>query len=109
MKKANQNDYKRFINKVSATDEGEVAENDFYFIDTQAIGAEEAFDGFYAVCTNLEDHEKNFLGSEKIENIVAFCAIDKRPTTLLSQWVVGLRLAIMCQTQDYTPNTVLCQ
>jgi hypothetical protein len=55
LKKANQNDYKRFINKVSATDEGEVAENDFYFIDKDAIEAEEAFDGFYAVCTNLED------------------------------------------------------
>jgi len=55
LKKANQNDYKRFIGKVSATDEGEVAENDFYFIDKQAIVSEEAFDGFYAVCTNLED------------------------------------------------------
>ena len=55
LKKANQNDYKRFIGKVSATDEGEVAENDCYFIDTQTIAAEEAFDGFYAVCTNLED------------------------------------------------------
>jgi transposase len=55
LKKANQNDFKRFIDKVSATDGGEVAENDFYFINAQAIEAEEAFDGFYAVCTNLED------------------------------------------------------
>ena len=55
LKKANQNDYKRFIVKVSATDEGEVAENDHYSIDTQAIADEEAYDGFYAVCTNLED------------------------------------------------------
>jgi len=55
LKKAHQNDYKRFISKVSATDEGEVAENDFYYIDEKAIEAEEAFDGFYAVCTNLED------------------------------------------------------
>jgi transposase len=55
LKKANQNDFKRFISKVSATDEGEVAENDFYFINKQAIESEEAFDGFYAVCTNLED------------------------------------------------------
>ena len=55
LKKANQNDYKRFITKVSATDEGEVADNDFYFIDKQTIEAEEVFDGFYAVCTNLED------------------------------------------------------
>jgi transposase len=55
LKKANQNDYKRFIGIVSATDDGEVAENDFYFINKQAIEAEEAFDGLYAVCTNLED------------------------------------------------------
>jgi len=55
LKKANQNDFKRFINKVSATDDGVVAENDLYFIDTGTIEAEEAFDGFYAVCTNLED------------------------------------------------------
>jgi len=55
LKKANQNDYKRFISKVCATNEGEVAENDFYFIDTQSIVDEEAYDGFYAVCTNLED------------------------------------------------------
>ena len=55
LKKANQNNYKRFIAKVSATDEGEVAENEHYFIDAQTIAAEEAFDGFYAVCTNLED------------------------------------------------------
>lgn len=55
MKKANQNDYKRFIAKVSATGEGEVAENDFYFINKQIIETEEAYDGLYAVCTNLED------------------------------------------------------
>jgi len=55
LKKANQNDYKRFVSKVSATDTGEVAENDFYFINCQAIADEEAYDGIYAVCTNLED------------------------------------------------------
>jgi transposase len=55
LKKAKQNDYKRFISKLSVTDQGEVAENNYYYIDTQAIEAEEVFDGFYAVCTNLED------------------------------------------------------
>jgi transposase len=55
LKKANQNDFKRFIEKVSATDEGEIAENDFYFINKQVIEAEEMYDGLYAVCTNLED------------------------------------------------------
>ena len=55
LKKANQNDYKRFITKLSATDEGEVAENDHYYINTQTIRDEEVYDGLYAVCTNLED------------------------------------------------------
>ena len=55
LKKAGQNDYKRFITKVSATDTGEVAENDFYFINKTAIEGEEVYDGLYAVCTNLED------------------------------------------------------
>lgn len=55
LKKANQNDYKRFVSKVSATDTGEVAENDIFFINTQTIADEEVYDGLYAVCTNLED------------------------------------------------------
>jgi hypothetical protein len=52
--KANQNDYKRFINKTSVTPEGEVASKALYEIDNSVIQKEEAFDGFYAVCTNLE-------------------------------------------------------
>ena len=55
LKKSNQNDYKRFVSQISVTDEGEVVENNFYCINTQAITDEEAYDGFYAVCTNLED------------------------------------------------------
>jgi len=55
LKKASPTDYKRFISKVSVNGEGEIAENDFYFIDTQSIADEEVYDGFYAVCTNLED------------------------------------------------------
>jgi len=55
LKKSKQTDYKRFVSKVSATDTGEVAENDIYFINKQTIAEEECYDGFYAVCTNLED------------------------------------------------------
>jgi len=55
LKKANQNDYKRFISKISVTEYGEVAENEAYSINKEAIEAEEIYDGFYAVCTNLED------------------------------------------------------
>lgn len=55
LKKCNQNDYKRFILKTSCTSDGEVAENEIYNIDSSLIQKEEAFDGFYGVCTNLED------------------------------------------------------
>lgn len=52
--KSNQNDYKRFIKKTSCTPDGEIADNEFYTLNTETISAEEAYDGFYAVCTNLE-------------------------------------------------------
>ncbi|HBQ25064.1 MAG TPA: transposase, partial [Syntrophomonas sp.] len=35
--------------------DGEVAGKDIYSLDTTVIAGEEVFDGFYAVCTNLED------------------------------------------------------
>ncbi len=54
LKKVNQNDYKRFIKKTSFTPEGEVASKAVYEIDNSVIQKEEAFDGFYAVCTNLD-------------------------------------------------------
>lgn len=55
LKKCNANDYKRFINKSSCTNDGEIAEHDVYSIDTSIIEKEAAYDGFYAVCTNLSD------------------------------------------------------
>lgn len=55
LKKDNQNDYKRFIQKTSCTPDGEIAEKEILSIDTKLIASEEVFDGFYAVCTNLED------------------------------------------------------
>jgi len=55
IKKCNANDYKRFINKTSCTPDGEVADNEIYSIDQTLILKEEAFDGFYGICTNLED------------------------------------------------------
>lgn len=55
LKKNNQNDYKRFISKTHCTSDGEIAEKEIFSIDTELIKKEEDFDGFYAVCTNLED------------------------------------------------------
>jgi transposase len=55
LKRFNPNDFKRFIDKRHCTADGEVAEHEMYSINTALISKEEAFDGFYAVCTNLED------------------------------------------------------
>ena len=61
IKKCNQNDYKRFINKTSCTPDGEVAKNEIYRIDTALIQKEESFDGFYGVCTNLDDEASEII------------------------------------------------
>jgi transposase len=55
LKKCNPNDYKRFISKTQCTGNGEIAEHTVYGIDSAMIEKEEMFDGFYGVCTNLED------------------------------------------------------
>ena len=52
--KANPNDYKRFITQTHCTDEGEVSSKTLYELNQATIVKEAAFDGFYAVCTNLE-------------------------------------------------------
>jgi transposase len=55
LKKCNANDYKRFISKCHCTPDGEIAEKEFYNINTDLIEQEAVYDGFYAVCTNIED------------------------------------------------------
>jgi hypothetical protein len=50
-----QNDFKRLISKTQVTKDGEIAEKMAYAIDTAKITEEERYDGFYGVCTNLED------------------------------------------------------
>ena len=49
----NQNDYRRLINSISSTDNGEVAKNKSYTINQELIEEEEKYDGYYALTTNL--------------------------------------------------------
>ena len=49
----NQNDYKRLINSLNSTDNGEVAENTTYSINQDVIDEEEKYDGYYSLTTNL--------------------------------------------------------
>ena len=50
-----QSDVKRFIKKTPFTDDGEIANRAMYEIDETVITEEAQYDGFYAVCTNLDD------------------------------------------------------
>lgn len=56
LKKRNQNDFKRFISSTNVTPDGEVADKSIYSINDKAIVDEEMYDGFYAICTNLDDN-----------------------------------------------------
>ena len=58
-----QTDYKRFVSKTNITKEGELADKKVYSLNNKLIEREEKFDGFYGVCTNLED------GAEEIIKI----------------------------------------
>ena len=51
----NQNDPHRFIGKHQMTDDGEACTKEDVFLDEELIHEEERYDGFYAVCTNLEN------------------------------------------------------
>lgn len=55
IKKKNQNDFKRFISSTNVTKDGEVADKAIYSINEDAVAKEEMYDGFYAVCTNLDE------------------------------------------------------
>lgn len=55
IKNFRQNDYKRFIAKTNCTKDGEVAETEIYNLNNELIESEAIFDGFYAVCTNLDE------------------------------------------------------
>ena len=59
--KAKQNDPKRFIETISTTSNGEVAEENHYKLNYDVINEEAKYDGLYAVCTNLEDNVQNII------------------------------------------------
>ena len=55
IEKHSQTDAKRFIKKTTVTEDGEIAEKKLYQLNTEVIEDEAKYDGFYAVCTNLDD------------------------------------------------------
>ena len=59
--KVNQNDYKRFVSKTTLTKDGEIADKKILSLNTKQIREEEQYDGFYGVCTNLEDEAEEII------------------------------------------------
>ena len=55
MSKKRQDDPKRFVLSSSITKEGEIAEKKILTLNQSVIDKEAMYDGFYAVCTTLED------------------------------------------------------
>ncbi len=60
-----QNDPKRFIKTEHATEDGEIAEQSVSYIDQSVIDEESKYDGFYAVCTNLDDSVSSIVKANK--------------------------------------------
>lgn len=63
--KKKQNDPKRFIKTDHATKDGEAADITTSYIDQSIIENEEKYDGFYAVCTNLDESIPSIVQANK--------------------------------------------
>ena len=63
--KPRQNDFKRFIEKTNTTKDGIVAEETYYNLNQEIINNETKYDGYYAVCTNLEDTAEEIIKINK--------------------------------------------
>src|SRR5690625_7613581 len=65
LNKHNQNDPKRFIKTTHVTNEGEIADRLETTINQEQIDKEAKYDGFYAVCTNLESSVEEIIKINK--------------------------------------------
>lgn len=65
LNKPRANDYKRFIKQTHCTKNGEIAEKNASCINNEVIENEMIFDGFYAVCSNLEGDVKKIIQVNK--------------------------------------------
>jgi len=65
LKKSSPTDCKRFISQTSCTSTGEIAEKSTYSLNYNAIEREAKYDGFYAVCTNIQDETTEIIKINK--------------------------------------------
>ena len=61
----NQNDYRRFIETITTTKEGDIAESTSYYLNEELIEEEQFYDGYYALTTNLIGDVEKILGIVK--------------------------------------------
>ncbi len=61
LRKHNPNDPKRFITAIHVTDDGEIADKTHSSLNQKQIDTESMYDGFYAVCTNLESNIEDII------------------------------------------------
>ena len=61
----NQNDYRRFIETITTTKEGDIAESTSYYLNEELIEEEQFYDGYYALTTNLIGEVEKILGIVK--------------------------------------------
>lgn len=65
LKKKRPNDPLRFVKDYAVTKEGELATKSIFQLDLEAVEDEAKFDGFYAVCTNLDSTASEILKVNK--------------------------------------------
>lgn len=65
MSKNRQDDPKRFIKSSSITEDGEIASKKVFTLNKTTIEKEEVYDGYYAVCTTLEDNIEDIIKINK--------------------------------------------
>lgn len=65
LNKHNQNDPRRFIKATHVTSDGEMADKTQATLNQQQIDMESMYDGFYAVCTNLESNIEEIIKINK--------------------------------------------
>ncbi len=68
-----QNDPKRFIKRDSCTVDGELAEYTSYSLNQEMIDQEARFDGFYGICTDLEDKATDIIKTNGGRWIIEDC------------------------------------
>jgi transposase len=72
-KKRGPNDARRFIKQENCTMDGEIAQLHSFSLDQEVIDQESRFDGFYGICTNLEDDASEIIKTNSRRWIIEDC------------------------------------